>query len=146
MGEQYQIGRCAGIALNLPRQLDDLLVVSNGDGLTWKGPMMSWLILVVSGMFETVWASALSRMAEKFQWLDLLFFIGGSIVSLGGLMIAMKEIPVGTAYAAWAGTGAVVTVVWSIISGSESASLIKIVLVAVLIGCIVGLHLIDASH
>ncbi|QPK80763.1 QacE family quaternary ammonium compound efflux SMR transporter [Schaalia sp. ZJ405] len=107
---------------------------------------MSWLILIISGMFETVWASALSRLAEQFRWFDVLLFIAGSVVSLGGLMIAMKDIPVGTAYAAWAGTGAVVTVGWSILSGAESASLIKVILVTILVGCIVGLHLIDTGH
>lgn len=104
---------------------------------------MAWFVLVFSGMVEAVWASALSRMAEQFRWIHLILFLVGCAASMGGLMWAMRDIPVGTAYAAWAGTGAATTVAWAILSGAESASVMKVVLVGIIITCIVGLHLID---
>ncbi|MDC4233849.1 SMR family transporter [Actinomyces sp. B33] len=103
---------------------------------------MAWVVLIGSGLFEAVWASALARLGEEFRVGTLLVFLLACTISMGGLMVAMRDIPVGTAYAAWAGTGAVATVGYSILSGAESASVLRIVLVAVLIGCIAGLHLI----
>lgn len=64
-------------------------------------------------MIEAVWATALARMADGFHWSYLAFFIAGCAVSLGGLMWSMRDIPMGTAYAAWADTGAVTTVAWA---------------------------------
>lgn len=107
---------------------------------------MAWPILILSGMVEAVWASALSRMADGFRWNYLMLFIVGCTLSVGGLMWSMRDIHMGTAYAAWASTGAVTTVAWAIFSGAESASLLKIALVAGIVICIMGLHLIEGGH
>jgi quaternary ammonium compound-resistance protein SugE len=106
---------------------------------------MSWLILIGSGMFEAVWATAWGKSEGFTKLVPSLIFAGALVISMGGLAIAMKEIPTGTAYAVWVGVGASLTVIYAMITGTEAASLIKILLLLVLIGCIVGLKLVDAA-
>lgn len=102
---------------------------------------MAWLVLVVSGMFEAVWAVALGR-SEGFTRLGpSLVFAAALAVSMGGLAYAMRTLPTGTAYAVWVGIGASLAVAWSMASGEESVSLVKVLLICGLIGCIVGLKL-----
>jgi quaternary ammonium compound-resistance protein SugE len=104
---------------------------------------MAWLVLVVSGVLEAVWATALG-MSEGFTKLVPSIVFGGTLIlSMGGLAYAMRDLPVGTSYAVWVGIGAVLTVTYAMITGEESVSLIKTALIVVLIGCIVGLKLVS---
>ncbi|ODR16207.1 DMT family transporter [Mycolicibacterium porcinum] len=100
---------------------------------------MAWLILVVSGVLEAVWATALSK-TEGFTRLvpSAVFFVALAL-SMGGLAVAMRTLPPGTSYAIWVGIGAVLTVGFAMITGAESASVIKILLMLGVVGCIVGL-------
>ncbi|TVY06016.1 QacE family quaternary ammonium compound efflux SMR transporter [Mycolicibacterium porcinum] len=100
---------------------------------------MAWLILVVSGVLEAVWATALSK-TEGFTRLapSVVFFVALAL-SMGGLAVAMRTLPPGTSYAIWVGIGAVLTVGFAMITGAESASVIKILLMLGVVGCIVGL-------
>lgn len=102
---------------------------------------MAWLVLVISGMFEAVWAVALGR-SEGFTRLgpSLVFFAALS-VSMAGLAYAMRTLPTGTSYAIWVGIGASLAVVYSMATGEESVSLVKVLLICGLVGCIVGLKL-----
>ncbi len=102
---------------------------------------MSWLILVGSGLFEAVWATALAK-SEGFRHLvPSLVFLVAAAISMGGLAIALKEIPVGTGYAVWVAVGAATTVAWAMVTGAEPVSIIRILLIAGLIGCVIGLKL-----
>ena len=67
---------------------------------------MSWIILIVSGVLEAVWASALGR-SEGFTklWPSIVFGVA-LVLSMGGLALALREIPAGTGYAVWVGVGA----------------------------------------
>ncbi|GEP28150.1 multidrug efflux SMR transporter [Cryobacterium levicorallinum] len=104
---------------------------------------MSWIVLIASGVLEAVWATALGK-SEGFSKLWPTIIFGGALaLSMGGLAWAMREIPIGTAYAVWVGIGAALTVVWAMISGDASVSWLKIALLLGLIGCIVGLKLVD---
>lgn len=107
---------------------------------------MAWIILIVSGVLEAVWATALGK-SEGFTklWPSIIFGVT-MLVSLGGLAIAMRDIPVGTAYAVWVGIGATLTILYAMIFGTEPASLIKVLLMIGLVGCIIGLKLVDDSH
>ena len=107
---------------------------------------MSWVILIVSGMFEAVWATALGK-SEGFSKLvpSIVFFVACAI-SMGGLAIAMKDIPTGTAYAVWVGVGSSLTVIYAMVTGTEPAGLIKILLLLVLVACIIGLKLVDSAQ
>ena len=104
---------------------------------------MSWIILVLSGILEAVWATALGK-SEGFTklWPSVVFFVA-LVLSMGGLAFALREIPTGTGYAVWVGIGATLTVIYAMIFGGEPASIIKIILILVLIGCIIGLKLVD---
>lgn len=100
---------------------------------------MYWLILIVSGLFEAVWATALDRSQGFTKLGPSLVFLIAMVLSMGGLSYALKEIPVGTGYAVWVAVGAVVTVVVAMASGTESVSLVKIIFLAMIVGGVVGL-------
>lgn len=106
---------------------------------------MSWIILVLSGLLEAVWATALGRSEGLTRLWPSLVFAGALVASMGGLAFAMRDIPIGTAYAVWVGIGAALTVGYAMAFGGEPASVIKILLILGLIGCVVGLKLVD-SH
>lgn len=108
---------------------------------------MAWIILVLSGMMEAVWATALSKSDGFTHPVPTIVFLLAMIVSMAGLAYATKTLPIGTAYAVWVGIGAACTVVYAMATGAESASIAKIVLIAILIGCVVGLKLVsDGEH
>jgi quaternary ammonium compound-resistance protein SugE len=100
---------------------------------------MSWLVLVVSGVLEAVWATALSR-SDGFTrlWPSLLFLVA-SVLSMLGLGYAMRELPVGTSYAVWVGIGASLTVAYAMVTGAEPASAAKVLLLAGIVVCVAGL-------
>ncbi|XVU22342.1 DMT family transporter [Actinoplanes sp. CA-054009] len=100
---------------------------------------MSWLVLVVSGVLEAVWATALGRSEGFSRPLPSIVFGVAIVASMGGLAFAMRELPVGTAYAVWVGIGAVLTVVYAMVTGAEAVSVVKILLLAGIIGCVAGL-------
>ncbi|QWC86658.1 multidrug efflux SMR transporter [Nocardioidaceae bacterium] len=102
---------------------------------------MAWLALVVSGGLEAVWAIALDR-SEGFSRVGpTIVFVIGLVLSMGGLAYALREIPLGTGYAVWVGIGASLTVAYGMVTGTEPASLLRLALIAVLVGCVVGLKL-----
>ena len=107
---------------------------------------MYWLVLILSGVLEAVWATALGK-SEGFTklWPTVIFGVA-ILVSMGGLAFAMRELPIGTAYAVWVGIGAALTVAYAMAFGSEPVSWIKILLLMGLVGCIVGLKLVDSAH
>lgn len=104
---------------------------------------MAWIVLVLSGMLEAVWAAALSE-SDGFKKLKpTLLFIGAQIVSMAGLAYAMTAIPTGTAYAVWVGVGASLTVLWAASTGQERMTAARAVLLVVLVACIVGLKVVS---
>jgi len=105
---------------------------------------MSWIVLIASGMLEAVWATALGR-SEGFTRLWPTVVFGGALtLSMAGLAFAMRDISVGTAYAVWVGIGVALTVGWAMATGDASVSWLKIALLLGLIGCVVGLKLVDS--
>ena len=103
---------------------------------------MPWLVLVVSGVLEAVWATALGR-SEGFTrvWPSVTFVVA-LVLSMGGLAYAMRDLPVGTSYAVWVGIGASLTVAFAMLTGDEPVSVAKVLLVLGIIGCVVGLKAI----
>ncbi|BBZ32218.1 DMT family transporter [Mycolicibacterium confluentis] len=104
---------------------------------------MAWAVLVISGVFEAVWAIALGASNGFRRLVPVLVFILGTIASLGGLAYAMTELPAGTAYAVWIGIGATVTVLWSTFVGDERMSTKKALLLTLLIGSVGGLKAVS---
>jgi quaternary ammonium compound-resistance protein SugE len=107
---------------------------------------MSWVILVVSGLLEAVWATALGRSEGFTKLVPSIVFGVGLVASMAGLAFAMREIPVGTAYAVWVGIGAALTVGYAMATGAETVSVIKVLLILGLVGCVVGLKLVGDAH
>lgn len=107
---------------------------------------MAWVILIASGVLEAVWATALGK-SEGFTklWPSVVFF-AALVLSMGGLAWAMRDISTGTAYAVWVGIGAALTVIWAMVTGDTDVSWMKLALIAGLVGCVVGLKLVDGSH
>jgi quaternary ammonium compound-resistance protein SugE len=58
----------------------------------------------------------------------------------------MREIPTGTAYAVWVGVGASLTVIWAMVTGAESASVVRLLLVIGIVACVVGLKLVSGAE
>jgi len=103
---------------------------------------VSWFVLVLSGVLESVWATALGR-SEGFTRLGpSIVFAVALLLSMAGLAYAMRELPIGTSYAVWVGIGAVLTVVVAMVTGEESVSAVKVLLLAGIVGCVVGLKVL----
>ncbi|MEV6487935.1 SMR family transporter [Actinoplanes sp. NPDC051633] len=100
---------------------------------------MYWLVLVLSGVLEAVWASALGRSAGFSRLVPSVIFFVALASSMAGLAYAMRGLPIGTAYAVWVGIGAVLTVVFAMLTGSEAASALKILFLLMIIGGVIGL-------
>lgn len=100
---------------------------------------MAWIVLIISALFEPVWAAALAA-SEGFRHLKpTLIFFGAAWISMGGLAWAMRTLPMGTSYAVWVGIGAGGAVAYSMLSGQESFSILKVVFLAMIIGGVIGL-------
>ena len=102
---------------------------------------MSWIILFFAGLFEVGWAVGLKYTDGFSKPLPTALTIGAMAVSLGLLGLAMKELPLGTAYAIWTGVGAVGTVIAGIILFGESMALFRLASVALIICGLIGLKI-----
>jgi quaternary ammonium compound-resistance protein SugE len=100
---------------------------------------MAWIVLVISGMLETVWAVALERSAGFSRPLPIAVFGIGLLFSMAGLGYALRSIPVGTGYAVWVGVGVVVTAVTGIVALGEPATLPRIICLILVVAGIAGL-------
>lgn len=102
---------------------------------------MAWIILVVAGLFEIGWAIGL-KYTEGFTrpW-PTAGTVVSMAISLWLLGIAMKSLPVGTAYSVWVGVGAVGTVILGIVLLDEPANAARLISVALIVAGIVGLKL-----
>ncbi|GAB2728509.1 DMT family transporter [Nocardioides pakistanensis] len=104
---------------------------------------MAWLVLVVSGVLEAVWATALGKSDGLSRPVPSVVFFAALAASMAGLAYAMRDLPVGTSYAVWVGIGATLTVLYGMATGTEQVSVVKVLLLAGIIGCVVGLKAID---
>lgn len=102
---------------------------------------MAWIILVLSGVLEAVWATALGKSEGLTKLPPSILFFVALAASMAGLAYVMRTLPTGTSYAVWVGIGATLTVVYGMATGAEPASIMKIVLLAGIIVCAVGLKL-----
>jgi quaternary ammonium compound-resistance protein SugE len=102
---------------------------------------MAWVILVVAGLFEVGWAIGLKYTDGFTRLWPTVWTVLAMIVSLGLLGIAMKTLPVGTAYSVWVGVGAVGTVILGIVLLGEPAGAIRLISIALIVAGIVGLKL-----
>jgi quaternary ammonium compound-resistance protein SugE len=102
---------------------------------------MSWLVLILSGVLEAVWATALGRTEGFTRLAPTAVFAVALVASMGGLAYAMRDLPVGTAYAVWVGIGAALTAGYAMATGAEPVSVLRVLLLAGIVGCVIGLKL-----
>jgi quaternary ammonium compound-resistance protein SugE len=103
---------------------------------------MTWFVLFVAGLFEIAWAIGLKYTDGFTKLWPTVATVAAMIVSLGMLGIAMRTIPVGTAYAVWTGIGTVGTVIFGIVLFGESATLLRLICVGLILTGILGLKLV----
>ena len=103
---------------------------------------MSWLVLLLSGVLEAVWAVALGRSEGFTKLVPSVVFAVALALSMGGLAWAMRTLPTGTAYGVWVGVGAALTVGFGMVTGVEPVSAARALLLVGLVGCVVGLKLV----
>ena len=103
---------------------------------------MSWLVLVLSGVLEAVWATALGRSEGFTRPGPSLVFVVAMVFSMAGLALAMRDIPIGTAYAVWVGIGAVLTVAVGMVTGTDAVTPLRVLFLALIVGGVVGLKAI----
>ncbi|AZO26716.1 MULTISPECIES: quaternary ammonium compound efflux SMR transporter SugE [Mesorhizobium] len=103
---------------------------------------MSWIFLFFAGLFEIGWAIGLKYTDGFSKPLPTLLTIASMIVSLGLLGLALKELPVGTAYAVWTGIGTVGTALLGIWLLGEPATAVRLSCIGLIVSGIVGLKLV----
>jgi len=108
-------------------------------------PGIAWLILLASAVLEAVWATALGLSEGFTRPVPSLVFAAAATLSMLGLGLAVKRIPLGTAYAVWVGIGAALTVGWAMATGVEPVSVLKMLFIAGIVGCAAGLKLLPPS-
>ncbi|RKN42965.1 DMT family transporter [Streptomyces hoynatensis] len=104
---------------------------------------MAWVVLVVSGVLEAVWATALGKSAGLSRLVPDVVFGAGLALSMAGLAFALRTVPVGTGYAVWVGTGAACTAAYAMLVGDEPASVLKLALLLGIVACVIGLKLAE---
>ncbi|WP_010588081.1 DMT family transporter [Schlesneria paludicola] len=102
---------------------------------------MAWLILVIAGLIETGWAIGLKYTDGFTRFWPSVFTIIGIVTSLVMLSMSVRTLPIGTAYAVWVGIGAAGTVVCGILLFGESASLVRLGFLSLLLISIIGLKM-----
>lgn len=103
---------------------------------------MSWFVLGASGVLESVWALALSRSDGFSRPVPTAVFVVALVLSMIGLGFALRDLPVGTAYAVWVGIGASLTAAVSMATGQEAATLARLLCVVAIVGGVAGLKVL----
>ena len=115
------------------------------DGPLCKGAAMAWILLLIAGMFEVVWAYSM-KLSEGFSKLTpSVVTVVMMIASFGLLSIAMRTLPLGTAYTIWTGIGAVGAFIVGVVVLGEQLSFMRIC-AAVLIVCGIVLMKLSSAH
>lgn len=107
---------------------------------------MAWTYLIIAGLFECGWAVGLKYSEGFTKLVPSLLTIAAMGISLWLLSLAMKSIPVGTAYAVWTGIGAVGVAVIGMIYLGESKEVLRILSLLLIVAGIVGLKLVSAQQ
>lgn len=106
---------------------------------------MAWVVLLVSAVFEAVWATALGHSDGFTEPVATVVFVVALAISMVGLGVAVRTIPIGTGYAVWTGVGAALTVIWAMATGTEAFSPVKALLIAGIIVAVTGLQILPGG-
>lgn len=105
---------------------------------------LSWLMLLGSAVLEAVWATALGLSGNLTILMPTFVFVVTATLSMVGLGLAIRLIPLGTAYSVWVGIGAALTVGWAMATGNESFSVLRLVFIVGIVACAAGLKALPA--
>ncbi|MGW4804833.1 DMT family transporter [Kitasatospora sp. NPDC004272] len=103
---------------------------------------MAWVVLIVAGVLETVWAVALEASKGFSRPVSTAVFAVALALSMGGLAYAMRTIPLGTGYAVWVGIGAVGTAVYGMAAMGDAVSVARITCLVLILSGVVGLKVL----
>ncbi len=109
------------------------------------GIIMQWLFLIIAGLFEVLWALGLKYSQGFEKLVPSILTVLGMIASFYFLSLALKNLPLGTAYAIWTGIGTVGTVILGIILFKEPIDVIRLICIGLIITGIVGLKLVSSN-
>lgn len=107
---------------------------------------MAWAVLLLSAVFEAVWATALGQSDGLSDPVPTIVFLVALAISMLGLGWAVRRIPLGTAYAVWTGCGAALTVGYAVVTGAESLTVAKAVFLLGIVAAVVGLKVVGDDH
>ena len=102
---------------------------------------MTWIILIIAGLLEVTWAVGLKYTHGFTKLVPTLWTVTAMVGSIGMLGLALRTLPLGTAYAIWTGIGTVGTVIYGIVALNEPASAVRLACIAMIVGGIIGLKL-----
>lgn len=102
---------------------------------------MTWIILIIAGLLEVTWAVGLKYTHGFTKLMPTLWTLSAMLGSIGMLGLALRTLPLGTAYAVWTGIGTVGTVIYGIVALNEPASAVRLACIAMIVGGIIGLKL-----
>lgn len=105
---------------------------------------MAWLYLFIAGLFEVGWAIALKYTQGFTRLMPTVFTLASMVISVGLLGLALKNLPVGTAYAVWTGIGTTGTAILGMVLLGEPAGVLRIACIGLIVAGIVGLKLVSA--
>jgi len=103
---------------------------------------MPWIVLFASAALEAVWATALGASEGFSRVVPTVVFAVALVASMGSLAYVARHIPISTAYAVWAGTGAALTVTYAMLTGGEAVTVLRVLFLAGIVGSVVGLKLL----
>ncbi|MNQ53762.1 Quaternary ammonium compound-resistance protein SugE [compost metagenome] len=112
--------------------------------MSWLMSLNPWLVLVVAGLFEVMWASGIKYVGVQRPLISLSVAVA-LVASMVGLWIATQKLPVGTAYAVWTGIGAVGAAVVGVAVYGEPATAVRAVCILLIVAGIVGLKLFSGA-
>ncbi|MBS6508337.1 MAG: quaternary ammonium compound efflux SMR transporter SugE [Paraclostridium bifermentans] len=104
---------------------------------------MKWLVLVIAGIFEVCWAVGLKYSEGFTKLVPSVLTVIGMIASFYFLSLALKELPLGTAYAIWTGIGTIGTVILGVFLFKEPIDFVRLVCIGFIVAGIIGLKLVS---
>ena len=112
--------------------------------MSWFLSLNPWVVLVVAGLFEVMWASGIKYVGVQRPLISL-GVAAALVASMVGLWVATQKLPVGTAYAVWTGIGAVGAAVVGVLVHGEPATVVRAVCILLIVAGIVGLKLFSGA-
>jgi len=104
---------------------------------------MAWIILFVAGLFEVGWAIGLKYTEGFTRLVPSVWTVASMVISLVLLGLALKSLPVGTAYAVWTGIGTVGTAALGLVLFNEPATALRLACIGLILAGIIGLKLVS---